>query len=176
MYRILISKVDQLQDSSDSLPGNQQYQVKFACSDQPNHIHSVTMTMTIKSDSQTFIEVDFDGVFPASQLGTQLVAECNKNYITFSVALAKKLNATYLLLNNYYEYAGAGGQNWPEMLNTRLNSTYYLQQAGFKSSMLGTLKKARLMIVSDLSEAKYDMLCYVNLLKKYQSAQLANRL
>ena len=180
VYRISISKVDQLQssDSSDSLPGNQQYRLAFACFDTVD-INSVTMTMTVESASQTFIEVDFDGVFSASQRRATLVAENHNNYIQFSIALAKKLGATHLLLNNYYDYAGAVGQQWLNILNTKLNSTYYLQhvqQLGFKSTMLGKLKKARLMIVSDVVEAKLDMLQYVNLLKRYQSAQIVNSL
>jgi hypothetical protein len=175
VYRI---SIDQLQDSSDGLPGNQQYRLTFACSDTVD-INSVTMTMAIKSASQTFIEVNFDGVFSASQRHATLVVENHNNFIQFSVALAKKLGATHLLLNNYYDYAGDVGRRWLDALGAKLDFTYYvqhLQQVGFNSTMLGKLDKSDLMIVSNVVEAKLDMLRYVNLLKRYQSAQIVNSL
>jgi len=172
VYRISIDQLQDSSDSSDSLPGNQQYRLTFACFDTND---SVTMTMTVESASQTFIEVDFDGVFSASQRRATLVAENHNNYIQFSIALAKKLGATHLLLNNYYDYAGAVGRRWLDALGAKLDFTYYvqhLQQVGFKSTMLGKLDKSDLMIVSNVVEAKYDMLRYVNLLKRYQSKQV----
>ena len=116
-----------------------------------------TMVMTVKPD-QAFVTVGYEFVFQRNM---------SNQIVHFSIALARKLGAAQLLLDNSEAVVVQvfQGRDWLDMMQQK--PTWY-QQFGFEY-ISNNAKKAQLVAAM---HAKQPTSYYANLMKKYQTVLL----